>query len=538
MKIFTHKKQFLAILTFSASAILLSCSTRPPIQVQAEQSGAVANERVDVDPEALQHFMDGQLLMSQGDYALAILEFQDALSADSSVASIHMALAESYWHLGKVERSEAHLKEALRLDPEDSQASEMLAHQYILRKMYDPAVDIYRKLWTSQPNNTDYGYALANLAKISNDLEQALAIYLKIHEQLPGSSVPLENAAQIALARQNLKLSQELFTKLTELEPDNTKYLRTLSDLAILNGDFETGLNYLKQLIDLEDGDIDLQIRLGTLYYENDQVDKALEYFMDLYREGNKTPGLLYFLSSLSAETGALDQAWFFAEESIRSFPDEPRGYSNLALLALQQNLPDSAIAILKNADRFVPGDFTINFLLGNSYYQVKDDDNAQYFLEQSLGIFPESRHARQTLALIYDRTEQWIQSDSLYEILVQNEPDDAQALNNYAYSLVERNLHLEHAREMAEKAIQIEPENAAYLDTAGWIYFKLGDYKKALSLLQSAVELDDSNPVILEHLGDVLILKKQFTKARSIYQQAVELEPDNERLRSKAQPD
>ena len=62
---------------------------------------------------------------------------------------------------------------------------------------------------------------------------------------------------------------------------------------------------------------------------------------------------------------------------------------------------------------------------------------------------------------------------DEIYIKLINTDDKDAQAYNNYAYSL-ERNVKLDQALEMAKKAIEIEPENPSYLDTIGWVYFKL----------------------------------------------------------------
>ncbi len=525
------------LLVFFAVALLSSCSQLPAPKA-ADQQTEPPQDRLEIDPEALSHFMDGQLYFSQGDYAMAALEFQDALESDSTIGAIHVSLAECYWQLGKVERAEQHLKIALVIDSKDTEAQEMLANQYVLRKLYPLAMEIYTLLWESYPNNIDYGYTLANLAKVQEHFDAALKVYLEIHSQFPDRIAPLENAAQIALATQQLKLAQELFGKLVELDDSNQSYLRTMSDISILNGDFYTGIVLLEKLIATDTSNIDLPIRLGTLYYEREQIQQAYELFDKLYQTEKITPTVLYFLSTISAENNELDQSEHYARESIQRFPDEPRGYGNLALVELQRNNPEKAIEILENANTKVANNFTINYLLGNSYNQVVDYEKAEVYLVQALEIFPESSHARQTLALIYDTTRKWTKSDSLYVLLITADSTDAQSLNNYAYSLAERDVNLNKALIMAQKAVEIEPDNSAYLDTIGWIYFKLGNVKKAHHFIKSAIDNDKTNAVVLEHLGDVLTSKKQYKEAHAIYQQAFDLEPDNERLRSKASKD
>ena len=76
----------------------------------------------------------------------------------------------------------------------------------------------------------------------------------------------------------------------------------------------------------------------------------------------------------------------------------------------------------------------------------------------------------------------------------------------------------------MAKKAIDLEPKNAAYLDTIGWIYYKMDNIEKALSFIRKSIELDNDNAVVLEHLGDVLIANNQVEEAIIFYIKALDL--------------
>ena len=68
---------------------------------------------------ALHHFMQGEFLMNQGQYSLAILEFQDAIDLDPNASTIHISIADAYLKLGKVKRSKSHLEIAIDLNPEE-----------------------------------------------------------------------------------------------------------------------------------------------------------------------------------------------------------------------------------------------------------------------------------------------------------------------------------------------------------------------------------------------------------------------------------
>ena len=74
----------------------------------------------------------------------------------------------------------------------------------------------------------------------------------------------------------------------------------------------------------------------------------------------------------------------------------------------------------------------------------------------------------------------------------------------------------------MAKKAIEIEPENPSYLDTIGWVYFKLSDFKKAKKYISQSVQLNDKNAIVLEHLGDVLMETDETDEAVEFYKKAL----------------
>ena len=86
----------------------------------------------------------------------------------------------------------------------------------------------------------------------------------------------------------------------------------------------------------------------------------------------------------------------------------------------------------------------------------------------------------------------------------------------------------------MAKKAITISPNISAYLDTIGWIYYKLSEFEKAKEFISQALLYDDTSPVILEHYGDVLISFNEIEEALIFYNKALLLDENNDKLKSK----
>ena len=121
---------------------------------------------------------------------------------------------------------------------------------------------------------------------------------------------------------------------------------------------------------------------------------------------------------------------------------------------------------------------------------------------------------------------------------MIDSDSLDAQAFNNYAYSLVERGIELEKALELASKAIKIEPNNASYLDTIGWIYYKKNNFKKAQYYIETSLTLNNDNSVVLEHLGDIMMKIDKISDAMNFYRRALSIDKSNQRLKEKVSPE
>jgi len=108
-----------------------------------------------------------------------------------------------------------------------------------------------------------------------------------------------------------------------------------------------------------------------------------------------------------------------------------------------------------------------------------------------------------------------------LREILLL-EPADATALNNLGYFLAEEGQTLEEARQLVERAVAIDPLNGSYLDSLGWVIFRLGKSREALPVLEKAFQLSPRSAAINEHLGEVLLTLGRVAEARRFWEKAL----------------
>ena len=112
--------------------------------------------------------------------------------------------------------------------------------------------------------------------------------------------------------------------------------------------------------------------------------------------------------------------------------------------------------------------------------------------------------------------------------------PKSAEALNYLAYMWAERGVTLDRALAYSIRSLDIEPENAAYLDTLGWIYYKQGQYELALAQLSKAFSLMAEDPTIADHLGDAYAALGKRESALTAWSKAFLANPENVKLTAK----
>lgn len=411
------------------------------------------------------YLMMSQIMERKGDYASAIL-YLDSIEKEIGITQeVTVNKARIFSETGDTKSALTVLRGALALNNEDYIVRGVMAEMFRDSNKPDSAEFYYRSIITEHQDDPNVVFSFAEFLLSRNKVGEAKELYINVLKNREIDQAIKLNYLYNAIQH------DAMFAKLAPL----------------------------------------LDVLMKTFYEDNRNDVRSMALYADfLYRTRRyaATIPVLKEIMSVSTENYA---AW---EQLLFS-------YNNL-------NLKDSVVFFATDAIRRFPDEVMSYLLGGSALYELKEYNQAIDMLNAGLPYSENSRlggNMRSLLAECYGKTNRFSLADQMYESALQIDSNDIVAMNNYAYSLAERNIKLDLAEKMSAESIAKEPENGTYLDTFGWIKYKQGDYKAALKVIKKAIRIEgDTNADILDHLGEIYSKLGKRNKAVKIWKQAIPL--------------
>jgi tetratricopeptide (TPR) repeat protein len=163
--------------------------------------------------------------------------------------------------------------------------------------------------------------------------------------------------------------------------------------------------------------------------------------------------------------------------------------------------------------------------LVGLQVLQVLERwDDVETEAERLLDTFVDDRAIQFSRAAALERLGRHADAEAVFADLVARDPDDASAANYLGYMWADRGERLDEALQLVSRAVELEPNNPAYLDSLGWVHFRKGNLQEAEQWLRRAVAAGRADGTILAHLGEVLLASGRPDEARRYLLRALEL--------------
>jgi tetratricopeptide (TPR) repeat protein len=275
----------------------------------------------------------------------------------------------------------------------------------------------------------------------------------------------------------------------------------------------------------------------GAFYLENEDYKKALT---ELRQVKSADKDSIYLRLKIAGILVRLDKINDAEKELQEAKKIDPGNFDvSLALIFIysydhkDEALEQEYEAFLKNAAQAKPGDNKIDTYLAQFYYYKKRYKEALDVYNGIVDRNPDDTESLFWIGYIYEETGKRQDAVKVWQDILAINPDYAPALNSLGYVYAEDGVKLDSAKAMLEKALAIEPENGAYLDSLGLVYFKKKDYLKAKGYFKKAL-LYIKDPLIYEHLGDAFILLNDTGQALAAYQEGLSCFPGDKNLDKK----
>lgn len=232
---------------------------------------------------------------------------------------------------------------------------------------------------------------------------------------------------------------------------------------------------------------------------------------------------------ALLREEGKRQEALAAARAARAKYPNQEQLQRLEAAALADAGQVEEAVAILRKRLNNSPTDYEEYLYIANTYLQAGLGKEAVEAARKAVELAPADRpdlltQARVLLSSAQERAGDAKGSEESLRLVLKAEPNNATALNNLGYFLVERNERLEEALELIQRALRAEPFNSSFLDSLGWAYFKLNRLQEAERYLSEAARRNASSATVQEHLGDVYNRLGRKNESRAAWQKALSL--------------
>ena len=493
-------------LCFCAVGIILTfagCSSGKEISTSGTAPSVQSSENDQNRSAAMQLFIDGSLKESKGQFAEAILDYQDALRYDHDPA-IFFAMAKCYAQLRRFAPAAENAFLAIQHDTSKIEYRDLLAQIYLNSGQFDKAAEEYRTILKIDQQNVTATYTLAQLLERVKPLE-ALELYntlvlrqgptwevllqisqlnsvlqqydksIEALEQMqkidPGNLAVKQNLAEVYIRVKKYDKALGLLNDVLEKNPNNIMLRATLSDVYLQQNDWKSARKELNTILQSDSLDPDTHLRIGVAFYAQTLKDtlvipEAIEVFKKYEKKFPNDSRPYVYLGVLHRGIKKDSVAEQYFTRATQSANWNGDAWWQLGWMYFDRQDFKETINIMNKAKQYISDDFRIYMLLGIAYNRSGMNQDSRVALERAVELNPTDLNTLSSLGLTYDALKMHAESDSAYERALRIDPKFPLVLNNYAYSLSERGTQLERAEKMSKESLAADSLNSSYLDT------------------------------------------------------------------------
>lgn len=380
------------------------------------------------------------------------------------------------------------------------------------------------------PDDVRLAYARALLLEQTRRPEQALAVLdQQPLEELPREAVLLQSQLLARLGEHERAIAV-LDARLEggALDGSDESRLRYARARLLIDAErFAAAREDFEALLDRVGENPEILLSLALLALEQEQIPLARQYLERLLATGRRQDVAHYYLGELARNEGDLEAA-VAAFRQVMPGAEFRSAQTRASALLLQHTGREGLRNYLTLQRARYPEEAVVLWLLESGLLlEVAADEAALAVLDEAIGVHPDDAELRYARALARKRFDDVAGLESDLQHILALDPDHAMALNALGYTLADRTQRLAEAKSLIVRALDLRPDEPAYLDSLGWVEYRLGNHERALSLLTRAYALMPDHE-IAAHLGEVLWVLGQREAAVETWEEGLALDPDS----------
>ena len=518
--------------------------------------------------DALANFVEGSRLEESGELDAALAAYQKVLTVDPGEVELASRVASLLIRQEDYPRAIDILKDAVKAKPNETAPLLQLASIYAkeLRKPVQ-ALNYANQAIALEPDNIDTYQRVFEIELANGDPTKALGALdraLKVNTSDAAFWTQLGKLYSSILFKpdteprpEDVQRVNEVFKRAAEHAGDDPAILKDVADYFAASQQIKQAIPLYLRVLELQPEDSNAREKLATGFVMTNQRAKAIDLLREIIALHPERYQPYELIAQLLDDEGRDLQRTNQPDAAKAEFAKAAAAYEQCALvnpahgqsyMRLGELLigplgeSERAERIMGEARARFPQAPEFTYLLAIAQREAKHAQQAVATFEEALheaeggsssmlnGRFYFDYGAAAEKAGLFDKAA------DLFRESVALDPASAAEIYNYlGFMWAEHNLHLDEAEEMIKKALAIDPDNGAYLDSLGWVKFQKGRFEEALTdLLRAAQILKKDDPIVFEHIADAYAKLGRIPQALDYWQKAIALAPDNKSLAKK----
>ncbi len=422
------------------------------------------------------------------------------LAAKNPTPRSLQALAAAYEQMHEYALAAETLRRTLDLNPPNAaELKRFMAMDLRRAQQYDAALKVYQDLVTEEPNDAESYLRMSNIYTQMRNFAKAREAEDKARAIDPNNLDVRYNEVAILEAEGK---TQQAVDRLKEILDTTAKKNYTKEEKAN-RAELLDRLWRLNRVNDQTEAAVEALRQMGELDHDKDAVIEA--EIIDTYRLGKDLP-----------------KAQREADAALKKWPDDRTLHATHASLLADMGQTDAAAAEMK---KLLDGksDREIYLQLAQLVYdrgrKFDEEGKALDAAEKLSTTKEEKQDVWFQRGAMYERMKKTDLAEAEFRKILEVNPDNAPALNYLGYMLADRNIKLPEALALITKALDIDPNSGAYMDSLGWVYFKMNRLPEAEENLRQALVRTPRDATVHDHMGDVLLRESKVKEAIAQWQ-------------------